>query len=92
MTDTEIQTIKDFLNLARRTGKEVAEAVAKEIAFEHRTNQQSIVRSMLLTLTTYSEMNETKKLGHDARNEAAVRVTKELRDLFESGDYYLPYV
>ena len=88
LTETEQQTIKDFLNLAHRTGNEVKDFMVEEIIFEHRTHQQSIVRTLGNSIAEYGVKNN----GSDLRNEGAVKFACGVKDMLESGNFYLPYV
>jgi len=80
-------TVQSTIELLRKIGTENVEAVntmATMILKEHRTHQQSIIRSLFLILKIYAISSES----FDARNEAAVEWAKKVTD-----DYTVfPYI
>lgn len=63
----------------------------KSFKLQHRTLQQSMIRLFLKTMVDYAELD-----NYDGRNEGAVKMCKELVELYEEKHgckpLYLPFV
>lgn len=90
IADDEI--IQAFLDLARQPHSTVPKRLADKLSMEHRTNQQCVIRTMILTIAEFGEQNTKRDLGTDLRNEGSVKFAKEIGSLVNDGNHYMPYV
>lgn len=70
----------------RSDSEMVAEVVSFVLSKQHRTHQQSIVRTLFSVLKKYAET------GSDLRNASAVEWAKKATDPSIVGETYFPYI
>lgn len=70
----------------RSDSEMVAEVVSFVLSKQHRTHQQSIVRTLFSVLKKYAET------GSDLRNASAVEWAKKATDPSVVGETYFPYI
>lgn len=71
----------------RSDSEMVAEVVSFVLSKQHRTHQQSIVRTLFSVLKKYAETS-----GSDLRNASAVEWAKKATDPSVVGETYFPYI
>ena len=92
LSTQEEEIVRAFLALMRKAPSYDRETTLKyvtsEIAKEHNTHQQSIIRGLITVVGEYHEVSG----GGDLRNEGAIKFSKAVYNLALSGDYPLPYI
>lgn len=89
-----IRTLRDEVNVMSVDADDVAMELVKEITYQHRTLQQSLITVFAEVLTVYGRM-----AASDGRNEAAVQLAKDVGNALDEkgwlnykGSVSLPFI
>ena len=85
LCDIVVHRMKDSLVRELRVDRMDVKEVVEQICGQHRTHQASIIRNLLAIVSAYHKHAN----GSDARNEAAVEVSKKIAEM---EDCFIPYI